>query len=511
MSASTERKNRQAARAAGTDKKTLAAQEAAKKKKQSQLRWTLGTIAVVLLIALILFLDSGYLYSHTTALTVGDKSYTPAEVNYYYANEYHNFVNNYGSYASLFGLDTSSGLSGLDKQSCGMLSEGSWRDYFLQGAESDIVQIKAYGDYAAANGISLDADEVAEIDEQLASISDQAKSLGYASANNLFAVNYGNGVNTAIVRAAYLDSSLASKVYSTVYDSLTYSDEELEEYYQSLGGTKDYFDYLVYTVNAAVEEGADAPSETALAEARADAEAVLNAYLDGADIEDVTERFEVAVDSQFEGSVPTTHSEVAGSSVDSAYSEWLLDSARKAGDAAVLDGESASYVVLFLNREDNHYATQNVRHILVKAEASEDGTYSDEAKAAALAKAEEILAEFEAGEKTEDSFAALANEYSEDTGSNTTGGLYENIYRGQMVEGFEDFCFADHKAGDTGIVYGESGSYAGYHVMYYVGEGALYSNVLAENAKRSEELEAWNTEVMGDLEAVEHGAIRRVG
>ena len=51
MSASTERKNRQAARAAGTDKKMLAAQEAAKQKKKSQLRWTLGTIAVVLLIA----------------------------------------------------------------------------------------------------------------------------------------------------------------------------------------------------------------------------------------------------------------------------------------------------------------------------------------------------------------------------------------------------------------------------------------------------------------------------
>ena len=58
MSASTERKLRQAARAAGTDKKMLAAQEAAKQKKKSQIRWTIGTIAVVLLIALIFFLDS---------------------------------------------------------------------------------------------------------------------------------------------------------------------------------------------------------------------------------------------------------------------------------------------------------------------------------------------------------------------------------------------------------------------------------------------------------------------
>lgn len=511
MSASTERKNRQAARAAGTDKKMLAAQEAEKKKKESRLRWTLGTIAVALLIALIIFLDSGFLYTRTTALTVGGKTYSPAEVNYYYANEYHNFVNQYGSYASLFGLDTSSGLNGLDKQQCTMLEDGTWRDYFLQAAERDITQIKAYTDYAAANGISLDADEIAAVDEQLASIAEQAKTLGYSSANNLFAANYGNGVTTAVVRQAYLDSSLASKVYTTVNDGLSYTDEELAAYYDSLGGARDYFDYAYYTVTAAVEEGSEAPSDEAKAEAHSDAEAVLTAYLDGDDIADVSERFEVAVDSQFEGSVPTNRSRVSGSSVDGSYSAWLLDSARKNGDAAVFDSETGSTAVLWLGRDDNHYATQSVRHILVKAEASEDGTYSDEAKAAALAKAQEILAEYEAGEKTEDSFAALANQYSEDTGSNTNGGLYENIYKGQMVAEFEAFCFGGHKAGDTGIVYGESSGYAGYHVMYYVGEGSLYSNIIAENAKRNEDLEAWSAAATEGYEAVESRAIRRVG
>ena len=57
MSASTEKKNRQAAREAGTDKKMLAAQEEAKKKAKSKRNWTIGTILVVILIAGILFLD----------------------------------------------------------------------------------------------------------------------------------------------------------------------------------------------------------------------------------------------------------------------------------------------------------------------------------------------------------------------------------------------------------------------------------------------------------------------
>ena len=72
MSASTEKKQRQAAREAGTDKKTLAEQEAAKKKAKSNRRWTLGTIGVILLIALIIFLNSSFpLYSYHRHLRWG--------------------------------------------------------------------------------------------------------------------------------------------------------------------------------------------------------------------------------------------------------------------------------------------------------------------------------------------------------------------------------------------------------------------------------------------------------
>ena len=88
MSASTEKKNRQAAREAGTDKKTLALEKAAQEKKKSNLRWTLGTIAVVLVVALVLLLNSGIVYK-ATAFSVGSKNYTTAEVSYRYANQYY--------------------------------------------------------------------------------------------------------------------------------------------------------------------------------------------------------------------------------------------------------------------------------------------------------------------------------------------------------------------------------------------------------------------------------------
>lgn len=140
MSASTEKKQRQAAREAGTDKKTLAEQEAAKKKAKSNRRWTLGTIGVILLIALILFLNSSFLYTHTTAISIGDASYSPAEVSYVYANRYYNWIQSYGSYASIFGLDTSTGIAGLKQQECPMYDDGrtgattSWKRHAASSA-----------------------------------------------------------------------------------------------------------------------------------------------------------------------------------------------------------------------------------------------------------------------------------------------------------------------------------------------------------------------------------------
>lgn len=109
----------------------------------------------------------------------------------------------------------------------------------------------------------------------------------------------------------------------------------------------------------------------------------------------------------------------------------------------------------------------NIRHILIEAEAGEDGTVTEEAWAEAETRANEILNEWLAGEATEDAFAELANTYSADPGSNTNGGLYTDVYPGQMVTSFNDWCFADgRKVGDYGLVKSEE---YGYFIIYFSG------------------------------------------
>lgn len=141
----------------------------------------------------------------------------------------------------------------------------------------------------------------------------------------------------------------------------------------------------------------------------------------------------------------------------------------------------------YYTENEDYFATNGItketklvdaRHILAMVESTgtdEEGNAitTDEDWAACEEKAQAILDEWLAGEKTEDSFAALANEKSEDGGSNTNGGLYEDIYEGQMVEPFESWCFDESRQyGDYGLV---QTSY-GYHVMFYVGSSPAWES-----------------------------------
>jgi len=113
----------------------------------------------------------------------------------------------------------------------------------------------------------------------------------------------------------------------------------------------------------------------------------------------------------------------------------------------------------------------DVRHILVQVKGgttAEDGstTYSEEEWKTCEEAAQAILDQWLAGDRTEESFAALASEKTEDPGSQQSGGLYQQVYEGQMVPAFNDWCFDESRAyGDYGLVQ----TNYGYHLMFFVG------------------------------------------
>lgn len=127
---------------------------------------------------------------------------------------------------------------------------------------------------------------------------------------------------------------------------------------------------------------------------------------------------------------------------------------------------NSKYEQLLEEAKAEHSATEgihylSVRHILIKPADTSSETSLAEAKA----KADEIYAQWQKN-PTSDNFAALAKEHSQDTGSSEKGGLYEDVYPGQMLTEFNDWCFAEDRAvADSGIV---KTTY-GYHIMYLEG------------------------------------------
>lgn len=171
---------------------------------------------------------------------------------------------------------------------------------------------------------------------------------------------------------------------------------------------------------------------------------------------------------------------------DYAYFQELLMRGNKHYDAqfALLEPSQEELEAFFAAHEADYTASDitrdgklvNVRHILFTPEGGttdESGvtTYSDEEWEACQTKAEDILNMWTAGSKTEESFAALATAMTQDPGSKETGGLYENVKQGQMVEAFDQWCFDEKREpGHNGMVKTEYG----YHLMYFVGSTPIW-------------------------------------
>lgn len=520
MSASTDRKKRQEAIANGTDKKTIAMQEEAAKKKKENRKWTIGGIIVALLIAVILLANSSFFYTTTPAVKVGGTSYSAAQMDFYYKTQYMNFMNQYGSYASMFGLDTSSSLK---DQECTMLEDGgSWYDYFMQQAEDYVKQVTAYTAYAKENNIELDEDSLKLIDDQMTSFETEASSEGFSSVDKYLEATYGKGCKAKVIREEMERVSLASKVIQDVQDSFDYSDEELAKNYNENKDDYDNFSYAYYLVSAeqeptATEDGSSVDEEAAEAETAVTEETmeVAKKHADAiAAAVTGTGNLTAAVQAEMGDTTleAVTQDSVQGSSLPADYADWLKDASRVAGDKTVVESKDTGYyVVVYGSRDGNNYHMASVRHILIQAQADENGEYTEEALATAKATLEDIYQQWQNGEKTEDSFAALAQQYSEDSGSASTGGLYDSVYKGEMVPEFDAWCFdASRKPGDTGIVKGESSSYAGYHLIYYVGQGDLYSNYLAETALVQDNLQKWQDEQTDGFDVKEKFSLKFV-
>ncbi len=520
MSASSKKKLRHEQEAAKLTERQLTEQKEAKKLNLYTTAFV-AVLVVLLVVALTVGISStvktsGLRERSTTAVTIGSHELSNAELSYFYIDGINTFLQNYGSYASLFGLDTTKPLNEqvLDEE-----TGHTWADDFMDAAVENARSVYAMVDAANADGFTLTEEHQANIDMTINNLKTYATLYGYTDPDDYVKAMYGYGTNLKSYTEYYTNNMIADAFYSNYSTNLTYEDADLAA--ADADDPKAYtsYSYNYYYVAASKfleggtegEDGVVTYSDEEKAASVKAAEEAANTLI--AEEVDSVEKFDLEINrlrinAGSETQVSSTACEdFLYSSVMSTLADWVTDNARKDGDKTVIASTSTTaedgtettttngyYVVYFRGSNDNKFALTNVRHILVSFEGgttdSSTGstTYSDEEIAAAWETAEALLAEWKSGEATEESFAALANEKSTDTGSNTNGGLYEDIYPGQMVEPFENWCFDNRKAGDTGIV---ETSY-GVHVMFYVGDSDItYRNYMIRNDLVTADTSEW--------------------
>lgn len=459
--------------------------------------------------------SSGVREKNTVAVTIGEHELSSAEFSYYYIDYINNFANNYGSYLSYFGLDTS---KTLDEQVYDEESGITWADEFIEEAASSAKSVLALADAAEAEGFTLPEEEQSQVDLLSSNLDSYATLYGYSNTNAFLKAQYGNGASKDSYLEYYSRNLLASAYQSAHEDSLTYTDEQIRAaddedptQYSSYSFAQYYIATSKYLTGGTTDEDGNttytaAERESAVEAAREAIEPLTEASsLD--ELNEAIAAMEINADTEASATECTDY---AKSSINSNFRDWVTDASREEGDITCveiagtatdengeeIDTVSGFYVVFYIGENDNKTEMINVRHILVSfdGDQQDDGTYSDEVKEAALASAEEILSEWQSGDATEESFAELANSNSSDSGSNTNGGLYENVYPGQMVSAFNDWCFdASRKAGDTGIV---ETSY-GYHVMYFVGTtGQTYRDYQITNDLKDADMDSWTESLL---------------
>ncbi|MBQ2288447.1 MAG: peptidylprolyl isomerase [Lachnospiraceae bacterium] len=474
-----------------------------------------------------------------TYVKIGEHEVKKAEYDYYFNSGINALYSYYGTNLSYMGLDLTKDLSTQY-----YTETMTWQDYFDEQAVLQLQQTYALADEAEAKGFEHDATEA--VDAFVKGIEDAAANVGYTTADYLKA-SYGNFATMKEVKTFVERDSKVSAYYDSIYDSIEVTDEEITTYYEENKDNYDSVDYLVCTIEADIPEAelegetaetsaeseieaseveesetvAETLSEEEQAEldakqqeltdaAMADAERRANEML--GKIKDEASFEALAIDYATDADAEIRKDNVKKASVTPMSAEtWLFDSARQAGDKTVIEYEAgnAYYVIYFLNRYLDESKTVDVRHILVpfeEVETTEEMTEDEiasaeeEAKEKALAKAEEIYEGWLDGDATEDGFAALAEEQSTDTGSNTNGGLYEAVAKGEMVEAFNDWIFDDtRKPGDSDIVETEYG----YHIMYYAADNEMAWKLDVDTMIRSNKMNEDVNALMENYEVVD--------
>lgn len=472
--------------------------------KKETVTAVLSSLIAVVIIAILVVLGVRYytvpnsnekMNPGNVVMTVGNTDVSVGMYNFYYQN----IVKQYVQYASngYYDIDLSKDFS-TQYTTDDDGNEISWQDRFKENTTELIKKNTIYYQKGIESGITLTDAQKEMIETQLDNIKNAASSANLG-VNEYIAQTYGDNCGLETLRK-YLEQNYISSVYYYQQQiKLRPSEDELNAYFKE--NENDYKSCSYAILEAEYDTSSDATKKAAVDNAKAaiakitDEDSMkalipefcsdlISKYISAGYFTDESD----AVDA-FAGAMDSTS---VKSDVESNFGEdiadWMFNTDTAVGSLNYYADENAGVIYIIMKTSqpaldsDSASKVYSVRHILVIPESGDDSSssassstatkkYTEEEWAAALEKANSILDEYNKGDKTELSFAKLAEKYTDDTSStsvnmnNMYGGGIMDTQLGQMVSDFENWAIdSSRKYGDVEIV---KSSY-GYHIMFFI-------------------------------------------
>ncbi|MDY3658334.1 MAG: peptidylprolyl isomerase [Lachnospiraceae bacterium] len=463
-------------------------EEKEKDKKEERISTAVGIVFLVALVCLVAsFPIRTYLATHETYVVINGEKVNKVEFDYVYNTSKNNYITQYGSYLSYFGLDTSKDLSTQ------MYSDTlTWQDYFEQNAVESLKQNKALMAEAKAAGFTYDTTD--EYNTFKETIKTSAAAAGVSDKEYVRSI-YGSYATMGRIEEYVKNDMVMNAYYQKLQEDNAPSDDEIQSYYEENKATYDSVDYRLTTIEADLPteptELADPVEETAAdTTGTTDGTAATDSTQDtayqpsDAEIAKAMEDAKVLADDaeQTVAKDGEAHENEKKSSVNYLISDWLFDDARKAGDTTVItnDNSHCYYVVAFEKRYLDETPSADVRVII----PTEDKT------------GEEILEEWKNGAATEDSFAELCKKYTQDTSAVENGGLFEQVTKTGMTEELSNWIFdSSRQAGDTVAITVSDTTY----VLYYIGQDQPEWKINIKNTLVSDTMSQHMQDITADV------------
>lgn len=463
-------------------------EEKEKDKKEERISTAVGIVFLVALVCLVAsFPIRTYLATHETYVVINGEKVNKVEFDYVYNTSKNNYITQYGSYLSYFGLDTSKDLSTQ------MYSDTlTWQDYFEQNAVESLKQNKALMAEAKAAGFTYDTTD--EYNTFKETIKTSAAAAGVSDKEYVRSI-YGSYATMGRIEGYVKNDMVMNAYYQKLQEDNAPSDDEIQSYYEENKATYDSVDYRLTTIEAdlptepteladPVEETAADTTGTTDGTAAADSTQDTAYQPSDAEIAKAMDDAKVLADDaeQTVAKDGEAHENEKKSSVNYMISDWLFDDARKAGDTTVItnDNSHCYYVVAFEKRYLDETPSADVRVII----PTEDKT------------GEEILEEWKNGAATEDSFAELCKKYTQDTSAVENGGLFEQVTKTGMTEELSNWIFdSSRQAGDTVAITVSDSTY----VLYYIGQDQPEWKINIKNTLVSDTMSQHMQDITADV------------